>query len=237
MRILLVSATFPELRQTFEWLDANPLVQDPVSPGSGTNTLLLQTEPLVTGVGQLQTAYQLLKKIYTHRPEFIIQAGIGGSTDANQTGKVFGIHSERLFDLGVEEKSRFKSIFDLNLGDPNHFPFSKGSLINPYKRLMLWSGFDFLEGITVNEISTRRSRIQDLKQKTSPVVESMEGAALHYVCLMEKIPFLQIRSVSNELGERDKTRWKLSEALLHLNEALIVLIQKLQTVDETLFRI
>ena len=60
---------------------------------------------------------------------------------------------------------------------------------------------------------------------------------LNYVCLMEKIPFLQIRSVSNELGERDKTRWKLSEALLHLNEALIVLIQKLQTVDETLFRI
>ena len=223
MRILLVSAMLPELRQTADWLNAN-------APAG-------QVDRLITGVGQLQTAYHLLKKIYTHRPEFIIQAGIGGSSEAADIGKIFGIHSEKLADLGVEEQTGFKSIFNLNLGDPNHFPFSNGSLINPYSRLMQWSGFTFQEGITVNEISSRSTRIHDLKQKSLSVVESMEGAALHYVCLMEKIPFLQIRSVSNILGERDKTRWKLSEALLHLNETLITFIQKLQTVDETLFRI
>jgi futalosine hydrolase len=54
---------------------------------------------------------------------------------------------------------------------------------------------------------------------------------------MEKIPFLQLRSVSNVLGERDKSRWKISEALQHLNEELISFIRKLQTVDETIFRI
>ncbi|MDP4131738.1 MAG: futalosine hydrolase [Bacteroidota bacterium] len=235
MRILLISATPPELRQTAEWLEAATHESREVARPQH-DSLPLQTEQLITGVGQLQTAYCLLKKICTHRPDFVIQAGIGGSTDAKHIGQVFGIHSDSLADLGVKEKAGFKSIFDLSLGNPEHFPFSDGSLKNPYTHLMAWSGFSFLEGITVNEISTTRSRIQALKQKSSCFVESMEGAALHYVCLMEKIPFLQIRSVSNVLGERDKSRWKLSESLTNLNVALIRFIKKLQTTDETIFR-
>jgi futalosine hydrolase len=35
----------------------------------------------------------------------------------------------------------------------------------------------------------------------------MEGAALHYTCLMEKIPFMQLRSISNYIAERDKSKW------------------------------
>jgi futalosine hydrolase len=65
----------------------------------------------------------------------------------------------------------------------------------------------------------------------------MEGAALHYVCLMEKVPFLQIRAISNITGDRDKNRWKLKESLKSLHEVLVVMIQKLEKTDETLFRI
>jgi futalosine hydrolase len=54
---------------------------------------------------------------------------------------------------------------------------------------------------------------------------------------MEKIPFLQIRSVSNLLGDRDKSRWKIKEARESLHESLVSLIQKLEKEDETLFRI
>ena len=237
MRILLVSATTPELRQTREWLDKSGPEPSAMQKPSGGSNDHLQTEQLITGVGQLQTAYCLLKKIYTQRPGFIIQAGIGGSPDTGHVGRVFGILSERLADLGVEEKTGFKSIYDLKLGERDHFPFSNGLLKNPYARLMEWSGFSFLEGITVNEVSTNPSRIRTLKQNVPCFVESMEGAALHYVCLMEKIPFLQIRSVSNVLGERDKARWKIPEALLRLNEALIDFIKKLPTIDEAIFRI
>jgi len=60
----------------------------------------------------------------------------------------------------------------------------------------------------------------------------MEGAALHYVCLLERIPFLQIRSISNETGVRDKARWKMKEALTDLNATLISLIKKLEQVNE-----
>jgi futalosine hydrolase len=236
MHILLVSATFAELRPTIDWLAGSE--KGPAdAKGLYSPKDHWQTEHLVTGVGQLQTACGLLKKIYTHRPDFIIQAGIAGAAEEKNIGQVFGIRSEKLADLGVAEKNGFKSVFELNLGDPGQFPFSDGLLKNPYSRLMEWSMLRFLEGITVNEISTSTGRIDFFKQNGSFFVESMEGAALHYVCLMEKIPFLQIRSVSNVLGERDKTRWKIPESLLHLNEALILLIQKLQSADETIFRI
>ena len=56
------------------------------------------------------------------------------------------------------------------------------------------------------------------------MVESMEGAALHYVCLKEKIPFLQIRSVSNYIGERNKKNWNMKESIANLNLELIKII-------------
>jgi futalosine hydrolase len=44
---------------------------------------------------------------------------------------------------------------------------------------------------------------------------------------MEQIPFLQLRSVSNYIAERNKKNWKLSEAVTHLNKALLQTLQKL----------
>ena len=58
-------------------------------------------------------------------------------------------------------------------------------------------------------------------------IETMEGAALHYVCLQENISFLQIRSVSNHVGERDKTKWKMKQAIEDLNKHLAKLINRL----------
>ena len=52
----------------------------------------------------------------------------------------------------------------------------------------------------------------------------MEGAAFHFVCLQQNIPFLQLRSISNKVGERNKTKWNLIEAIVNLNRELIDLV-------------
>ena len=51
-------------------------------------------------------------------------------------------------------------------------------------------------------------------------VESMEGAAFFEVCLEAGIPFAEIRSVSNTVGEADRSRWDIPLALAKLHEAL-----------------
>jgi len=55
----------------------------------------------------------------------------------------------------------------------------------------------------------------------------MEGAAFHYVCLQQHIPFIQIRSISNIVGVRDKNKWKMKEAIESLNKKLIETIELL----------
>lgn len=55
----------------------------------------------------------------------------------------------------------------------------------------------------------------------------MEGAALHYICRDVNIPFIQIRSVSNYVGERNKAHWKMKEAIYQLNETLLQYIEAL----------
>jgi futalosine hydrolase len=55
----------------------------------------------------------------------------------------------------------------------------------------------------------------------------MEGAALHYVCREANIPFIQVRAISNYVGERNKEHWKIKEAIDSLNEHLLKYVEKL----------
>jgi futalosine hydrolase len=224
MHLLLVSATDFEISETARWLNTSTFPHN-----------ALKAELLIGGIGQLQTSYALQKQIQTERPKLVIQAGIGGAVSKEDIGKVYAIGSEKLGDLGLMEKAGFTDIFDMGLEKPDIFPFHDGKLMNPYRLLLNWTGLPLMDGITVNEIKS--VDFPGFQRNNLPVVESMEGAALHYVCLMEKIPFLQVRAVSNVIGDRDKSRWKLKDAVEKLNESLVYLIQKLENADETLFRI
>jgi futalosine hydrolase len=55
----------------------------------------------------------------------------------------------------------------------------------------------------------------------------MEGAAFHYVCLQQKINFLQLRGISNDVGQRDKSKWKLKESVENLNKELFKIMKNL----------
>jgi futalosine hydrolase len=224
MHLLLLSATDLEISETATWLTSHTL---------GLNEL--KPKLLIGGIGQLQTAYSLQNRIRFERPGLVIQAGIGGAQAKDDIGKVYAVASEQIADLGVMEKTGFTNIFEMGLENRDRFPFRDGKLDNPYKSLLEWTGLPVSDGVTVNEIKS--SEVAGFQRNPMNVVESMEGAALHYVCLMEKVPFIQIRAISNMSGDRDKSRWKIKEALKSLHEALIVMIQKLEKADETLLRI
>jgi futalosine hydrolase len=55
----------------------------------------------------------------------------------------------------------------------------------------------------------------------------MEGASLHFMGRDLTIPFIQIRSVSNYVGERDKSKWEMQEAIYNLNETLLEFLDAL----------
>ena len=154
----------------------------------------------------------------------MIQAGIGGSYSADYPpGSMVLIKEEVTGDLGVEENNEFKDIFDMGLPQIAD-PYTGKNLENKNTPLLQQYSLPLVRSVTINEITTRPARIQQLQQKYQPVVESMEGAAFHYVALVEKIPFIQLRTVSNMVGERDKTKWKMKDAIQLLNEQLIQMV-------------
>jgi futalosine hydrolase len=183
---------------------------------------------LITGVGMMATTYSLTRAIYSNRPDFIIQAGVGGCLDKRlPLSKVVFVENESLGDLGVEENGSFKTLFDLRLLDKNDFPWREGRLSNNIDQLKS-TGLTIVDAVTVNEISTNSNRIDYYRNQLNASVESMEGAALHYVALQEKIPFLQMRSLSNFVGERDKSKWVMDIAIANLNMELERTLTKLQ---------
>ena len=182
---------------------------------------------LITGIGLTATTYSLTKQLAIKRPDVIIQAGVGGCFDTSiALGTVLAIKREAIADQSVIELGSLKTMFDLKLLPENQHPFSKGWLVNK-SDILKKSKLKKVTGISVNEITTSVQKIKFYKERFGPVVESMEGAALHYVCLVEKIPFLQIRSVSNYIAERNKKNWNMKESIINLNIDLIDLLQKL----------
>jgi futalosine hydrolase len=143
-------------------------------------------------------------------------------------GKVVTVREELIGDAGVEEQGNFKDLGDLQLQHPDIFPFTSGRLVN--KNITHWNvlKLDEVRAITVNEISTRSARIQQYKEKYNPETESMEGGSLHYCCIQTATPFIQIRAVSNYVGDRDKSNWNFKDSLNNLTVTIVIYIKELK---------
>ncbi len=223
---MLVAATSFEIQDTVAYLQS-----------MGGKVRSNDISFLITGIGAVSTTYFLTNEVLKNRPQVIVQAGIAGCFSRHALSKTLFIKEDCFADLGVTEDNQFKNIFDLQLAGKNDYPFTNGLLINHHERLLNMLPIEKSAGITVNEITTDIEKIKWHQQNNPAAVESMEGAAFHFVCLQQKIPFVQIRSISNYIGERDKTKWRLKESVKSLNEQLISLIEKIAEHDETYFGI
>ena len=218
MKIIITAATTGEWMPTF--LDINVLY---TQESSRMKVIFHQC-----GVGMLATAVSLMRLITDEKPDLIIQAGIAGTFN-NKTplATTVVIKEETIADLGVEEDGKWKDIFDLKLEKTSYYPFEKKKLPNQWIKKFNLLKLPEVNAITINEISTNNKRIEQFKKKYNPVIESMEGAALHFVCREMNVPFIQIRSISNYVGERDKNKWQLKESIENLNKTLLLMIDKL----------
>ena len=216
MNCLVIAATAKEISPFLDWYRHNIRAAD-----TGIDVL-------ITGIGLTATSYHLTKQINIKRPDLVIQSGVAGCFDKQLSlGSVVAVKHDTIADESVVELKKLKTLFDLKLLPQNQFPFRKGWLINPNIELLKKSKLKTVKGISVNQITCSKQTINFYKDRFVPAIESMEGAAVHYVCLMEKIPFIQLRSVSNYIGERNKRNWNMKESISNLNVELIKLVQKI----------
>ncbi|MGN6342380.1 MAG: futalosine hydrolase [Ginsengibacter sp.] len=207
MKVLIVAATEFEIK---------PLIEAQKT-----------VEILKTGIGSSATIYHLTKKLLTSHYDLVIQAGIAGMFAGKFTlGAVVAVKEDAFADVGIEEKDELRTLFEYGFLDKNEFPFSDGKLVNP-SVILEKIPLPAATAITVNMVSDNFVHNENFRQKYHADIESMEGAAFHYVCLQQKIRFLQVRSISNVVGERDKSRWAVDSAIRNLNNELIKIIDNL----------
>lgn len=180
----------------------------------------------VTGVGAIATAYQLTGLLAKGKYDLVIQAGIAGTFDRGiSLGEVVNVTSDCVADLGAEDGKEFIDVFDLGLADANGLPFKNKVLPNPGNKYD--PELKKVGGITINTVTGSEETAAILYKRYQCETESMEGAAMHYVCLAEDVDFLQVRGISNYIERRNRESWEIGLAVKNLNSWLIRFINAL----------
>ncbi|MDA9120920.1 futalosine hydrolase [Flavobacteriales bacterium] len=186
-KILLVSATLAEMIKT---QDSN-------------------FESLITGVGMVSTTFALTQKLTHNHFDLIIDLGIAGSFNpVFEIGSVVQVITDRFSELGVEDNGRFIPADEMKLAKKEDVVFETD---------IRTESLPEAHGITVNRVHGTRETIDSIRQQFNPDIESMEGAAVAYVCQKFNTPWIQIRSISNKVEPRNRDAWNISLAIENLH--------------------
>ena len=206
MKILLLAATQQEIQPFLLTLETIPVKPD----------------VLIGGLGATATAYHLTKQLHHHHYDLVLQAGVAGAFEGIvNMGEVVLAKQDCFADLGAIEQNEFKTIQQMGFSNEPEWLVNNNILLNklPYKQV---------KAITVSTVTDDANTISRLQKNWAAHIETMEGAALHYVCQHQQTNYLQLRSISNVVGVRDKSHWKIKEAIENLNHALTNIVKDIK---------
>ena len=223
MRILVVAATDAETAPVLANL------------GGGTaNSLRTRrcaharhdVDVLTTGVGMVPTAAWCSRALGRTGYDLALNLGLCGSFDRTLTpGTVVHVVSDRCAETGAEDGDAFLTLEELRLVGDDEFPFTCGRLVNrkPPANVIL-EGLRAVDGITVNTVHGNERSIAAVTERFHPQVESMEGAGFMYACMIHGTLFAQVRAVSNVVERRNRSAWKVSDAIDRLGRIALEIL-------------
>lgn len=171
---------------------------------------------LISGVGMINACFGLTKYLQEKTPDIIINIGIAGAFKKEYIlGDVLEVSQDCFSEIGVQNRDSFLNMSDIGFDVDTTFQYS------PQTNLVQ------ARGITVNTVHGKNEAIKEVVKRLNPDLESMEGAAFMMVCQKFNIRFIQIRSVSNYVEERNKEKWNLDLAIRNLNIQLRTIINNL----------
>jgi len=227
MKILIVSASSTEIKEIRDKLT----FINKLTPNLSAYTFgKLRIDLLITGYGSVFTAFYLTRTLYTNSYDLAINVGVAGSFDYFlEQGFVVNVIRDQFADLGFEDKNGFYTLGEKEMLNEDSFPFT-GEVMHSLGNFEIEEVDSLIpvKAITVNTVHGTQEKIRRLKDKYKAEIETMDGAAFFYVCLMEKVPFLQIRSVSSFVEIPRVENWYLPLALKNLTKSLMDILGELR---------
>jgi futalosine hydrolase len=182
---------------------------------------------LVTGVGAVNAACSLTRFLEREKAKAVIVCGIAGAYPRAFAEGGLGITSvvcaetECYGDLGADSAEGFLDMQALG------FPVIAGP--EPIYNVLPMQLFPVPRRagfVTMNTCSGSDENARGLESRTGGSVESMEGAAIAHVCRLYGIAAGEIRGISNRAGNRDRSSWRVKEAAVAVQEALLAWIRE-----------
>ncbi|MBX3140106.1 MAG: futalosine hydrolase [Trueperaceae bacterium] len=171
-----------------------------------------------TGIGKVNAAAGTAVALSTVRPSHVVLVGIAGAYPGSglALGAVAVATSETHLDSGVGEGAAWQGLESIG------FPLL-ATEPPTYNRIELdhalatsaatAAGATALPFATGEAVTGSPERARMLELRHGAAVESMEGAAVAQVAVAHGVPFVELRAVSNVVGVRDKSAWRIAEAI------------------------
>jgi futalosine hydrolase len=183
---------------------------------------------LVAGVGPLETAVRLTRRLCEGREDIslVLNFGVAGAYADSGAGllDICLAESEVLGDFGICRQEGVAP-FAGQLAEQGFFPLDARHLAWAWEILLR---HDYLckKGafVTVNGVTATAKRGALLQAAHNGLCENMEGGAVARVCSEFSLPCLEVRCVSNMVEERDLANWQLAAAARKCGQAVSLLL-------------
>ena len=166
---------------------------------AATDIELCDYPGLVCGVGPVEAAASTARELALSSPRAVLHIGIAGARGITPGGLVVG--SEAVYcDISAE-------VPVVQRVEPD------GGLLASV-RAALPDALVLPIGTSASVGGSARDSHRNLR------VEAMEGFAVLRACALAGVPAIEVRAISNELAEGDRSRWRIGRALEAISDAL-----------------
>ncbi len=203
---------------------AVPAERDTVAAAFASATRRDMYDVLAAGVGSAAaaaaTATALTTAARTEAPygpyDLVVSAGIGGGFQPDApVGSLVLADEITVADLGAETPEGFVPVTELGFGAVSHRP--PEALV---QEMAAVTGGRTGTILTVSTVTGSAERATELRRRhPRALAEAMEGFGVAEAAASHGVPVLELRTVSNPVGPRDRAAWRIGDALAALGEA------------------
>jgi futalosine hydrolase len=180
-------------------------------------------EMFACGIGPVEAAAETARMLALGKFETVINAGTAGAFRGRaKVGDALIVREEFLADLGLES------------GGPLTLPDDAKLVAEVSASQELLAKCDGLpypvgRGVTVTQVTATHATAGRLTRTYQADVESMEGFAVLRAAALAGVPALELRGISNYVGDRDRSEWNFSAGSKALHTALADVLARLAT--------
>lgn len=183
----------------------------------------------IAGVGPVAAAVRTANALAGGDYGLVVSAGIGGGfVEVAPVGSLVVATEILAADLGAQTGEGFSSVDELGFGS-SKLPVD-AELAAKVTAALQAAGLTAAAGpvLTLATVTGTAETAQELAARVpGAAAEAMEGYGVAFAAQEQGIPVLEIRAISNAVGPRDRSAWRMKDAFDALQAAGAVLVEVL----------